>query len=724
MTVEVYDGPGDESWRSSRFTATIAGSAAFVYGREHLTLYETEVWDEAELVEISWVTFGADAATTVVLGKTSGSVTSATVYPKDTGTTVTVAGGVCTLVIPANTRLRVEINDDRANVMHVFASPLKDALPASYTDWDDIPGPKPTSWTGSSPALYFGPGVHNIIVTPGTPFDLNANAEVYIDGGAVVIGNFDVRGVDGVRVHGPGVLSGSFATFEDVAAIPAGSQAPYTMFYGLDNAKWVHDNEVQGLTIVETPFWLTRLGVCSWRNVHVLSPWWWTTDGFDCTNRSALVPERIVEDCFAYVGDDALRAHPMLNAQWTISGCFFITTSNAAIRLGYWPEPIANTSMAFTDCHAMHLGIADTGGDDLFPYRGANAVVVCWIDGAATERAEGRGNVTFTNLNVWGPLACRLVCLQNRLYPYAGTAHAEAYGQIQDIEFDGFIVEETPGQLSLIEGKDRRNAPHRISFLDTEIEGVRLTAANFFDFFETNAFVYRLSASGVPVVTEVELCNRALARLGQQPRLTSIDPPDGSAEAELFATAFAPARDSLLDRHAWAFASKRAALVLYDADEDSDIDAWAYAYTIPNGMLRPLAVMPEGASDDLTLVSGEVPQNFVIELNSAGVQVLYTNEPDATLRFIAYVDDPGAFSPLFQEALVCFLAAEVAGPLIKGEAGIQQTARFMQLGEAALAKAAAADARHQRMRTSAYVPAALKARGASGRGIITGGIAP
>lgn len=120
MTVEVYDGPGTESWRSTRFAATVAGTTAYVYGRSRTTLFDTAVWDASDTVEMSWLTYGSNATTTVVLSKVSGSITSVAIYPSDTGTTSTIAGGVCTLSVPTNVRLRIEVNGDRANVMHLF----------------------------------------------------------------------------------------------------------------------------------------------------------------------------------------------------------------------------------------------------------------------------------------------------------------------------------------------------------------------------------------------------------------------------------------------------------------------------------------------------------------------------------------------------------------------------------------------------------------------------
>lgn len=52
------------------------------------------------------------------------------------------------------------------------------------------------------------------------------------------------------------------------------------------------------------------------------------------------------------------------------------------------------------------------------------------------------------------------------------------------------------------------------------------------------------------MASEVDICNLALARLGDNATVASIDPPEGSAQAEHCARFYAIARDSLLEMHA------------------------------------------------------------------------------------------------------------------------------------------------------------------------------
>ena len=57
--------------------------------------------------------------------------------------------------------------------------------------------------------------------------------------------------------------------------------------------------------------------------------------------------------------------------------------------------------------------------------------------------------------------------------------------------------------------------------------------------------------------SEIDICNLALARLGDDATVASIDPPEGSAQAEQCARFYSIARDTMLEMHDWRFATKR-----------------------------------------------------------------------------------------------------------------------------------------------------------------------
>lgn len=160
----------------------------------------------------------------------------------------------------------------------------------------------------------------------------------------------------------------------------------------------------------------------------------------------------------------------------------------------------------------------------------------------------------------------------------------------------------------------------------------------------------------------VDIVNLALARLGDSATVTSIDPPEGSAQAEQAKRFYPIARDNLLELHPWNFATKRISLA---ATSDIAPDAWAFTYSLPSNYIRALAVYPEETNSEAD------QQPFIIETNQAGQLVLFTNVENATLKYISLITDTTKFSPLFVNALSFMLASYLAGSLIKGDMGMK-----------------------------------------------------
>ena len=157
----------------------------------------------------------------------------------------------------------------------------------------------------------------------------------------------------------------------------------------------------------------------------------------------------------------------------------------------------------------------------------------------------------------------------------------------------------------------------------------------------------------------VDLCNLALSRLGDSATVASIDPPEGSSQAEHCSRFYPIARDSLLEMHDWKFATRRAPLSELTVDSFN----WAHAYAEPNGALRIISVL------DATQSAEDESYPFAAESGEDGAALIYTDLQNATVRYVARVADTTKFSPLFADALAWLLASHIAGPLIKGAAG-------------------------------------------------------
>lgn len=201
------------------------------------------------------------------------------------------------------------------------------------------------------------------------------------------------------------------------------------------------------------------------------------------------------------------------------------------------------------------------------------------------------------------------------------------------------------------------------------------------------------------MASEVDICNLALARLGDNATVASIDPPEGSAQAEHCARFYAVARDSLLEMHAWKFATRRVLLAKLTVESWD----WAFAYAEPTGALKLLGVLSATASND------DETQPYEAESAANGAAIILTNQEDASLRFVARVTDTTKFSPLFVDALAWLLASYLAGPVLKGDAGAAMAKACLQSFMLAFSNAKVSDANQRKVRPE-HTPAWIAGR--------------
>lgn len=201
------------------------------------------------------------------------------------------------------------------------------------------------------------------------------------------------------------------------------------------------------------------------------------------------------------------------------------------------------------------------------------------------------------------------------------------------------------------------------------------------------------------MASEVDVCNLALARLGDEATVASIDPPEGSAQAEHCARFYPIARDALLEMHPWKFAVRRETLAALSVPSWN----WAYAYAAPAGVLSFIAVLSATAS------SSDETQPFDVESDSNGAVIVLTDTEGATVRYIAHTTDTSRFSPLFIDALAWLLASHLAGPMLKGDTGAAMAKSCYQNFLVALAHARTSDA-NQRKVKPAHSPAWIGGR--------------
>lgn len=209
------------------------------------------------------------------------------------------------------------------------------------------------------------------------------------------------------------------------------------------------------------------------------------------------------------------------------------------------------------------------------------------------------------------------------------------------------------------------------------------------------------------MASEVDICNLALACLGDAATVASINPPEGSVQAEYCARFYPIARDALLEMHPWGFATRCVPLAALDMSRPE----WRFAYAQPSDAIKIVAVL---APDAVTLQAGiGDAQPFSRETGFAGAGMILTNQAGARALYVASVKDTTRFSPLFVQALTWHLASMLAGPLLKGEAGAAESKRCVGVMQGYLSLATVSDA-NQRKVTPAPLPDWMRVRGVGG----------
>jgi len=210
-----------------------------------------------------------------------------------------------------------------------------------------------------------------------------------------------------------------------------------------------------------------------------------------------------------------------------------------------------------------------------------------------------------------------------------------------------------------------------------------------------------------------DICNLALSYLGDTATVASIDPPEGSAQAQYCARFYPVALNLLLESHRWNFITKRAYLAVV---EKCFFNAWQFAYALPSDATDVISVLPKAL---YPVEKFRYWWPFEFELNRVrdfqievfnGQQVILSNACDAVARYTASTVQPGMFPALFTDALAWKLASMLAGPLLKGDAGAAESKRCLGMYQVVMEQAKGQDA-NQRHGGERPVPSAIRARG-------------
>ena len=133
------------------------------------------------------------------------------------------------------------------------------------------------------------------------------------------------------------------------------------------------------------------------------------------------------------------------------------------------------------------------------------------------------------------------------------------------------------------------------------------------------------------MASEVDICNLALAHIGDPAEITSIAPPDGSTQAALCKKFYPIARDECLSDRDWGFARRRILMSKLSATAPS---GWSFWFTVPATFLVARSVVAEDY---------DTPTEYKVESHSTHGTVILAEVDPAELWYTASIEDSSKF---------------------------------------------------------------------------------
>ena len=156
-------------------------------------------------------------------------------------------------------------------------------------------------------------------------------------------------------------------------------------------------------------------------------------------------------------------------------------------------------------------------------------------------------------------------------------------------------------------------------------------------------------------MTDVQICNLALANLGSSLRITALT--DGSVQADQCSLHFEYLRDMVLEDFPWSFATRHEALI---EDTDATHPFYEYVHSFPAGCLTIRRIYTGDADDVVVPPLPALPtikaDYAIFNYYDAGPPVvnerrIATDIEDAWIEYTIQVTDPTLFSMGFVNAL-------------------------------------------------------------------------
>jgi hypothetical protein len=205
------------------------------------------------------------------------------------------------------------------------------------------------------------------------------------------------------------------------------------------------------------------------------------------------------------------------------------------------------------------------------------------------------------------------------------------------------------------------------------------------------------------MATEVEICNLALSHIRAQ-SINSLN--ESSFQAQQCKLKYPIARDFVLEDFKWGFATTIKPLAVLS---DKTVFNWKFVYQYPTDCLRIDRCIPniEYYAQDTSSVAPrdrfeyddympdiDAPVDYKV-MYLDGSKVIVSNEEDLRAEYRFKVENTALFPSSFVMSLSHLLAAELAVPIIGGDAGRAYRSDEMTLYGNYAASAASADSNQE-----------------------------
>lgn len=228
--------------------------------------------------------------------------------------------------------------------LYIIANPPEEAVPdAAHPD-----------------VLYFGPGMHEV-----GKIELKSGQHLYIAGGAVVHGYVEAVEADGIRISGRGILDASRYERNTAPDHAPSHEKIFPRGPYLIHLQGCRDLRVEGVFIMDAPFWTFVLTKCRdvvVDNVKVIGGWRYNSDGIDVVNCSDVLIQnsfiRAYDDCICIKGREETSGYPTGFANCervTVRNCLLWNDWGVAIKIGTETMAREIAHMLFEDIDILYF---------------------------------------------------------------------------------------------------------------------------------------------------------------------------------------------------------------------------------------------------------------------------------------------------------------------------------------------------------------------------------